>query len=145
MSGLDDTAQLILKILYPVHTRIKGSTMFQKIMYILKNEYENRIPELRNLHFKLHYYGPYCREISNTLDNLTFRGLLSTDVEQVIDYLRYKYSLTEAGREHARRLYELDDRRDTFERMARRIKELNHNPLQTVILEAYKIAESKGL
>jgi len=142
---MDDTMKLILKLLYLARSEIRGSTMMQKIIYILKNEYENQIPELRDLTFKLHFYGPFCREISKALDDLSFHGMLSTQVEQVIDYLRYRYSLTDTGRNLARDLYESDDRQNILQRMARRVEELNRRSLQSVISEAYQIAESNGL
>ena len=142
---MDKIKEFILKLLYLMQDQIKGSTMVQKIMYILRNEYGNRIPELQDLAFRLHFYGPFSREISNALNDLSLQGLLSTEVEQLIDYLRYDYGLTENGRQLAQRLYEADDRKDVLELIARRARELDRKPLKRVIAEAYRTAENEGL
>ncbi len=145
MRTMGNIKEFILKLLYLMQDQIKGSTMAQKIIYLLRNEYGNRIPELQDITFRLHFYGPFSREISNALSDLSLQGLLSTEVKQVIDYLRYDYGLTDDGRQLAQRLYEADDRKGVLELIAERARELNRKPLKSVIDEAYRTAENEGL
>ena len=142
---LNEVEKLILKLLYKADCKIKGNTMFQKIMYILKSEYQDRIHELKSLQFKLHYYGPFSRDVENMLIRLVLRGLLIREVEPVIDYLRYNYILSEKGREKAKELYHSENRREVIDAMANKVRELNEKPLQEVISKAYRIAERNGL
>jgi len=142
---LSEIEKLILKLLYKADCEVAGNTMFQKIMYILKSKYEDRIPELKSLQFKLYYYGPFSRDVANILTRLTFLGLLNRKIEQVIDYVRYNYSLSKKGKTIAQELYNSENRRAVIDEMANKVQKLNEKPLQEVISEAYRIAERNGL
>jgi uncharacterized protein YwgA len=143
----DDTEKLVLSLLYRSRSKIAGKTKFQKIMYILKNDYQDRLPELKNLRFRLHYYGPFSRSFDDMLTRLTFHGDLFTEKKKVLDFLRNDYTLSARARLEARRFYAREDsqRRELINQMAEEMKRLNRETLQDVISTAYRIAEEKGL
>jgi len=78
----------------------QGRTRMQKEVYFLRRPLELAIP------YQPHYYGPYSEEVAATTRSLVARGLLeekpgSGRPEQPTRQRRYRYSLTEDGRELA--------------------------------------------
>lgn len=143
----DNTEKLVLSLLYRSKSKIAGKTKFQKILYILKSDYQERLPELKNLRFRLHYYGPFSRSFDDMLTRLTFHGDLLTEKKEVVDFLRNDYSLSARAKLEARRFYacENPERQELIDRMAEEMKRLNREPLRDIISRAYRIAEDKGL
>ncbi|NWG26339.1 MAG: hypothetical protein HXY30_18300 [Pseudorhodoplanes sp.] len=75
-----------------IETRIK----IQKLAYLLALQ---GYSEFRPFKFFYHNYGPYSRELSDTLQFATAAGLLAEDKAPVTDNIsKYTYRLTEAGR-----------------------------------------------
>jgi uncharacterized protein YwgA len=143
----DNTEKLVLSLVYRSKSKIAGKTKFQKIMYILKSEHQDRMPELKNLRFRLHYYGPFSRSFDDMLTRLTLHGDLFAEKKEVVDFLRNDYTLSARAKLEARKFYAREDplRRELIDRMAEEMKRLNQEPLQDVISKAYRIAEDKGL
>ncbi|MFA5365254.1 MAG: hypothetical protein WC325_08760 [Candidatus Bathyarchaeia archaeon] len=143
----NETERLLLMLLSRSGSNIKGKTKFQKIMYILKNEYGHEIPEFESFNFKLHYYGPYSRKIDSMLTKLVFRRQLSVETEEFGNCSRYNYKLTSYGKQVAQTAYDTIDntRARIINDMAQKVRELNDEPLNSVISKAYEIAENEGL
>lgn len=75
-----------------IETRIK----IQKLAYLLALQ---GYSEFRPFKFFYHNFGPYSRELSDTLQFATASGLLSEDRAPVTDNIsKYTYKLTDAGR-----------------------------------------------
>jgi hypothetical protein len=74
---------------------IEGRLRIQKAAYFLK---VLGAPEFSRTRFRYHYYGPYSRELSGSLQEAVASGLLKEEGEGTgFDSIRYTYRLTEAG------------------------------------------------
>jgi uncharacterized protein YwgA len=75
-----------------IETRIK----IQKLAYLLELR---GFPEFKSCKFFYHNYGPYSRELSDTLQFATAAGLLAEEKSPLGDGVsKYTYRLTESGR-----------------------------------------------
>jgi|SRR6266581_4041407 len=134
---MNDT-ELILALIEELDT-VEGRTMMQKIVFILRSEFN----KFRGFRFSLHYYGPFSRDLADELDNLRLSGLLEEVPMRWGDTVRYDIRLTEAGKRKLRRIRQVPPR--NFELMVRIARRLNAKPLPQVIDKAYGIAKSQGL
>jgi len=89
---LNHKEQFILDILHntgPIH----GRTKFQKIIFIGQEElgFENVFT------FDQAYHGPYAQDLSDTIDDLILKGLISEDVTIYDDIIRHTYQLSKSS------------------------------------------------
>lgn len=79
-----------------IETRIK----VQKLAYLLGLR---GFPDFKSCNFFYHNYGPYSREISDTLQFATSAGLLAEEKSPLGEGInKYSYKLTDAGRSFLR-------------------------------------------
>jgi len=115
---------------------IKGRTKIQKIMFILKSEFN--LPQ--NFNYFLYTHGPYSITLQDEIDTLTTFGLVSETVMRAQDYLTYRYSLTGQGQEVADSIIgDLSSpASQTIVRLTARARELDEEGLERVIQTAYE-------
>ena len=138
-----DLRDLFLTLLFRINKRrvgrINGRTKLQKIMFILKTEFD--LPQKFN--YFLYTYGPYSTDLQDAIDTLATFGLIEEKTTHLLDYFRYQYFLTKRGKEVAESIAESLDPSalQTIDMMGTRAKELNRKNLDTVVKEAYKYVE----
>jgi len=135
----------LVKILFLIRDPIRGRTMLQKAVFLVKARFGKTIPSLERYHFTLHYYGPFSRALADELDDLQLRGLVQVEPEQVLDVTRYNIRLTQEGKQLAQKALKNDPRRVDLEKGARLASEYNAMKLETVVKEAYRVAETLGV
>jgi len=90
-------ALLLITLLYSDY-KIEGRKRFQKIVCILKHQYN--IPF--NYEFIPYFYGPYSEDLANSLNILVSAGLVEERKIIVSDmFFQYIYELTSEGKELA--------------------------------------------
>jgi uncharacterized protein YwgA len=136
ISRLSDDSRLLLELLDGLHEPVRGRTMMQKIVFLLRSQFE----AFENFSYSLHYYGPFSRDLSNQLDLLATYGFVEEEEVPAGESLRYDISITEEGK-----LAIGTKRSELVPKMVSVAKQLNGRPLPEVIDEAYKIAFAKGL
>jgi uncharacterized protein YwgA len=76
---------------------VEGRLRIQKAAYLLKVLGAREFGRMR---FRYHYYGPYSRELSGSLQEAVAAGFLREDVEALSDQsIRYHYKLSDRGRQ----------------------------------------------
>ena len=84
---------LVLKLVNELK-RINGRTKFQKLVFI--GQKELGLPEV--FKFSGYYYGPYSKDLTETIEGLIRMGLLNEDVKVEDEYIEYVYTITEEGK-----------------------------------------------
>jgi uncharacterized protein YwgA len=103
---------------------VKGRTRFQKMVFLLKEEY--KIPF--NFEFRPYYYGPYSDDFSDVLGLLTALNLTEEKTEYVgVGQTRYNYQLTDKGRKYVSkfRIRAEEDEQRILEQLKNSIMEIN--------------------
>jgi len=138
-------SELLLLLFFRLRThnqyRIEGRTKTQKIIYLISRDY----PPL-DFGFVGYFYGPYSKELQNTLDRLVAFNLLTEDSE-FVGNVRYQNKLTEMGCQLADQIWSRLDRKTktTFNRIVHEASEYNLLPLADILPQAYEIAEREGI
>jgi uncharacterized protein YwgA len=108
---------------------IEGRLRVQKAAYLLKIL---GAAEFGRTRFRYHYYGPYSRELSGSLQEAVAAGFLQEDIEGISDRsVRYHYRLSETGRRWLEGVST-----DIEERFGEKIPLLHHAGLKTLELAA---------
>ena len=129
--------ELILRLLDEMGTAVKGRTMMQKIVFILRSKFG----KFHDYLYTIHYYGPFSRDLADALDRLRLQGLIEETPVLTGDTVRYDITITDEGRTVARTGA---SSKVPLRDMVRVAHELNAAKLNDVIDEAYAIA-AKGL
>ncbi|OYT40988.1 MAG: hypothetical protein B6U86_03275 [Candidatus Altiarchaeales archaeon ex4484_43] len=74
--------------------RIDGRTKFQKLVFIGQKEFG--LPEA--FKFSGYYYGPYSKDLTETIEALIRIGFLHEEVKVKDEYIEYIYTITEEGK-----------------------------------------------
>jgi len=133
-----DISDLFLVLLHNIRDdySMRGRTKIQKIMFILKNEFD--LPH--NFNYFLYTHGPYSITLQDEMDTLTTFGLVDETAMRAQNYLTYRYSLTRQGQEVAESIIGDLSRSatETIARMTARARELDEERLEQVIETAYE-------
>lgn len=73
---------------------VDGRTKFQKLIFI--GQKELGLPEA--FKFSGYYYGPYSKDLTETIEALIKIGLLNEEVKVKDEYIEYIYTITEEGK-----------------------------------------------
>ena len=122
--------------------QIDGRTKMQKIIYLT-----SRRNPIMDYHFKGYHYGPYSKELQNTLDRMTAFNLLEENIEYFGVGLKYFYQLTGEGIQKGREMWEKMGS-PQIARLIKASKEgstYNLLTLDELLPEAYEVAESEGI
>lgn len=84
---------LVLKLVDGLR-EIDGRTKFQKLVFI--GQKELGLPEV--FKFSGYYYGPYSKDLTETIEALIRMGLLDEEVKERDEYIEYIYTITEEGK-----------------------------------------------
>jgi len=129
---------MLLSVFDQVGREIRGKTMLQKIVFILRHEFP-RARELASLSYTKYYYGPFSRVLEDIVEDAQLRGLIRVkEISLDDDVVRYDIAVTDKGRAYTKALPQ--DRVKLAKRMAVRARELNSKSLKDVISEAYRMA-----
>lgn len=143
---MSKTATLLL-FLYALRkffgqSQVDGRTKMQKIVYLTSRK-NNVLP----FKFKGYHYGPYSKELQNTLGRMTAFNLIEENISSFGPRIKYFYELTEEGFRKAREVWErLDPEfKDRIEKAAEEGSKYNDFTLDELLPQAYRIAESEGI
>ncbi len=99
-----DTTHGLLWMLSQCGGRVQNRIRVQKFAYLLKLKAH---PDFKNADFAYHHYGPYSRELSDTLQDVVSAGLVKEEQEKYSEeQVRFAYNLTDSGKEWLRRFGE---------------------------------------
>jgi uncharacterized protein YwgA len=121
---------LLLLLLRLYKKPIVGRTRFQKIVCVLKEKFG--VPF--DYKFRAYYYGPYSKELADSLSLLQGTNLLNetTDVFEV-GVVRYNYELTEKGKETADKIISKIEKKKFLEEFEKNLSEIQQIPTTELI------------
>ena len=91
------------KVLVPLYMlscmdgEIRGRTRFQKLVFLTKEKMKEDDEDVQ-IQFTRLFYGPFSRELMESLKSLNKEGLIAEQVEEGSYGLVYVYKLTDNGR-----------------------------------------------
>lgn len=121
---------LLLLLLRLYKKRIRGRTRFQKIVCVLKEKFD--VPF--DYKFRSYYYGPYSRDLADSLSLLEGTNLVN-EITEVLGrgIVRYNYELTEKGKEITQKIIsEIKDEKFLKE-FEEKLDEIQQIPTQELI------------
>jgi uncharacterized protein YwgA len=92
-----DKVLVPLYMLYCMDGEIRGRTRFQKLVFLTKEKMKEDNQDV-NIQFNRLYYGPFSRELMESLKALNNEGLMAEQVEEGLYGLVYVYKLTDNGK-----------------------------------------------
>jgi uncharacterized protein YwgA len=104
-----DAEDVVLGIVRAAGNEISGRTYLQKVAYFVSEMMA--IP----LGFGPHYYGPYSSSVSSETEAQVAMGRLTETPESFSGPIRYKYALTDEGKEYFEAIRAFDP--DGFEKL----------------------------
>lgn len=143
LSPVESLLAFLFKTLDESETsKIEGRTKLQKIVYL-----SSRPDNLFNFRFVGYHYGPYSRELQETISKMLAFNLISEEEEGFNHNTRYNYKLTPEGVKQANKIWNnLDTKlKERIDRLAETGKEINCNPLSEVLKQAYATAKGEGI
>jgi uncharacterized protein len=151
---LDELIILTLNSRY--EKMIAGRTLLQKTIYFLNEILKLQINFSLDINFRPHYYGPYSKDVSNSVDSLNAIGFIVEKIEvlQSFDFnitsepRRYSYQLTEEGKEIAEYIRdkypdESKNIEDTLEKM-KELGAINDYKILSIAAKMYHILKIDG-
>jgi len=127
-----------LYMLYYMDGEIKGRTRFQKLVFLTKEKLKENNKKDVNLEFCRLFYGPFSRDLMESLNSLDKDGLVEEEVEEGSYGLAYIYKLTDNGRKFikdpAQRKLLDSDTKKVIKLVA---KDFGHTPLDDLISFVY--------
>ena len=139
--------ELMLVLFYKLKEKngegIDGRTKLQKLMFILKKQFD--LPQ--ELSYFKYTYGPYSAVLQNEVDELVAYNLLDENIERKLNLTKYNYTLNGRGEALGKELFEnltLEDKR-TVEEMSEEAFRLIRQGLGDIVGKAYDILAQEGL
>jgi len=122
--------------------RIDGRTKMQKIVYLTSSKFD-----ILQFPFIGYHYGPYSKELQNTLNRMVAFNLIREDYERKEVNEQYFYQLTFEGHENAKSTWGKIDQTEKkiICDSANFASELNKKTLQEILPEAYETARKQGI
>jgi uncharacterized protein YwgA len=78
--------------------KLHGKTRFQKLVFLVQKEAENKQVPASSFNYEIYHYGPFSSELSETLEKLKTNELLDEDTEITANgYTRFVYHITRKG------------------------------------------------
>ena len=135
MKNKTDTLLLLLLLNY-YKKPIRGRTRFQKIVCVLKEKFS--VPF--NYKFRSYYYGPYSKDLSDSLSLLEGTNLVDETTEVLRrGVVRYNYELTEKGEEIAETIISKIKNKDFLKKFEENLNEIQQIPTQELISLSKKL------
>jgi len=118
---------------------INGRTKFQKIVFI--GQKERRLPEV--FKFNGYYYGPYSKELTDTIEMLIKLGLINEKVIIGEEYIEYIYTITEEGKGALKRLeMEMEDKPKIAIPYLKKFKKMSRGEIIGYVYSKYMLPNS---
>jgi uncharacterized protein YwgA len=86
-----------LYMLYCMHGELRGRTRFQKLVFLTKEKLKEENHDI-DIQFSRLFYGPFSRDLRNSIKTQIKEGTLLECVEESSYGLVYVYTLTDEGR-----------------------------------------------
>jgi uncharacterized protein YwgA len=135
MINLNYKEILLLYFISRFKGEISGRKRIQKQFYLLNKKYGQSIP----FQYKLHYYGPFSRDLHETLITLVSSGLIKEKIINLSDKSIYQYQLTNEGKFMAKFCPEkLPD--SVKNKVNIMIDETKYETTDSIVKEVYEIA-----
>ena len=104
--AFEERAEWILTLLHIMGGKVEGRLRLQKLIFLLRHEYEIEIP----YKFIPYMYGPYSADIFEDLATLKDKRLLEVEGESIepremVGDLAMSFNLTKQGEEKAKEIY----------------------------------------
>jgi len=129
---------LLLYFLSLFRKNISGRKRIQKIFYLLMKKYNQPIP----FQYKLHYYGPFSRDLHETLMTLVDSNLVNQDIQDLGDRRLYQYAITRQGDFFLKVSYdELD--KNILRKVDLIVNETRYRSTDSIVNEVYDLAGIK--
>ncbi len=90
----------IVRLINDAGGRVETRIRLQKLAYLCR---QMRSADFTDVEFSFHHYGPYSREISDTIQHSVNHGLVNEVSDEFAGGVRYLYSLSEQGKEWIKR------------------------------------------
>lgn len=136
MKNKTDILYLLLLLSY-YKKPIRGRTRLQKIVCILKEKFG--VPF--DFKFRSYYYGPYSRDLADSLSLLEGTNLMKETTEVLgRNVVRYNYELTQKGKEIAEMIVSKIEDREFLEEFEEHLTEIQQIPTQELISLSKKLA-----
>jgi uncharacterized protein YwgA len=87
-----------LYVLYCNDGEIRGRTRFQKLVFLTKEKLKEEGQDI-DIDFTCLYYGPFSRDLRDSLETQTKEGNVTEHVEESCFGLVYIYRLTDVGKD----------------------------------------------
>ena len=135
MIKLNYKESLLLYFLSRFKGNISGRKRIQKQFYLLNRKFSQPIP----FQFKIHYYGPFSRDLHETLKTLVDSGLVNEDIVELEDKSIYQYRLTREGEIMSR--FCMNQIPDSVKRnVDLMIDDTKYKSTDSIVKEVYKLA-----
>lgn len=85
-----------LYMLYCMNGEVRGRTRFQKLVFLTKQNLKEEDKDIK-IQFSKLFYGPFSRDLMESLNGLKKEGLIDEEVEEGSYGLVYIYKLTSNG------------------------------------------------
>lgn len=127
---------LLLLLLHLYKKPIRGRTRFQKIVCVLKKKFGAPF----DYKFRSYYYGPYSRDLADSLSLLEGTNLVN-DIPEVLGrgIVRYNYELTEKGKEIAEKIISKIENKKFLKEFEENLGEIQQIPTQELISLSKKL------
>jgi uncharacterized protein YwgA len=86
-----------LYMLYCMNSEVRGRTRFQKLVFLTKEKLIEENHDI-DIQFSKLFYGPFSRDLKDTLKTATKEGTVAEQLEESSFGLVYIYKLTENGK-----------------------------------------------
>lgn len=126
---------LLLYFLSRFRGNISGRKRIQKIFYLLLKKHNQPIP----FQYKLHYYGPFSRDLHETLMTLVDAGLVNQEIVDLGDRPLYQYRLTHQG-EIFLNIYSKDLSHKIRSSIDGIVEETRYRTTDLIVNEVYELA-----
>src|SRR5437870_3606062 len=136
---MNESTELLLRLIGGMDNAVTGRTMMQKIVFILRSKFH----KFQDYSYSLHYYGPFSRDLADELDRLRLQGMIVETPVYFQDKTRYDIGLTNVGRELLEHMPK--NVQGDLQSMISAANGLNSTQLGDVIDEAYQVAISEGI
>ena len=132
----ESDVSFLLSLFYHSGGVIEGRKRLQKIVCVMKHK--EGVPF--SFEFKPYFYGPYSEELSDVIETLVGAKLLVEERELIWPRIvRYKYSLSDRGKELSDRIVRLLENSKAEERIEETSGKLNALPIADLVYLAKKL------
>lgn len=133
--------RLLLGLIYADdNSPVEGRTRLQKMLFIFQQEIEDKLNLnlTQGYEFQAYDYGPFAPDMYQDLETLIADDLVVEEKKEFDDRVKYKYRITDEGKEVVKHHLEDSDEFEEFLKEAESLKsQFNSLSLQELIDKVY--------